>query len=710
MLYRIAFGSLALALIGTGAAQLLLNQMPRYDRYEKLRREIANSVARGEVAPRWAQDGKQVGYAWQGKNYIVDLRTGQRVEGEIPVSGRASGPPGDRRRRPERGRQYTEVFSTDGKLKAFYRDRNVWLSDVDGKNERGVTTEGSEAKRTKFGQASWVYGEELNVLEAMWFSPDGKYLAYYGFDESKVKDYYLTLDHAKIQTALDVEAYPKAGTDNPVVGLYIHDLAAKKTVKVDTDFGDSTIGHYVYEIRWAPAGKELLFNRTNRKQNVMQFCAAEPVGGKCRIVVEERQPQSWTDNAPVIRWLKDQRSFLWQSDRSGYYNIYLGNLDGRPLEPLTKHAFEVAAFNRIDEEVGKIWYHARSGENPYLLQLHSMNMDGTGDRRLTDPKFNNSPILFSPDARYFTVVEERVNIPPKTTLRDATGKLIAVLAESDLTKFDSLGLKKSERFVCKAADGVTDIYGSLNFPSDFDPNEKYPLIVSVYAGPESGSSSERFDLPDAVTEFGFLVATIDGRGTQSRGKAFLDAVYGKLGVVEIDDQAAGVKYLATRPYVDGNRVGIHGTSYGGYASVMALVRHPEVFQVGVASSSVTDWRHYDTIYTERYMGLPWDTENKAGYDAGSAMTYATNLKGRLMLFYGSADNNVHPSNTLQFTQALQRAGKRYDMLVGTDMGHAGIPNNRLWEYFIEHLILPQPRVDPLLSAFKDLRARRFAPG
>jgi dipeptidyl-peptidase-4 len=687
-----------------------LPTMPRYDRYQKLSREIGSSVVRGEVVPRWADDGGRLGYSFQGKNYIVDLKTGVRTEGTLPAPPRTTPPQSDRRPRPERGRQFTEVFSSDGKLKAFYRDRNVWLSDTDGaSNERAITTEGSVEKRTKYGQASWVYGEELGVREAMWFSPDGKYLAYYGFDESKVKDYYLTLNHGGIQTELDVEAYPKAGTDNPVVGLYVFDISAQKVQQIDTDFGDAEVGHYVYDVRWAPAGGQLLFNRTNRKQNILQFCAANPADGKCRVVVEERRPQSWTENSPRITWLKDNQSFIWRSDRTDFNNLYLGHLDGRPLKALTSHKFEVVGVTRVDEDQKKIWYTARSGENPYLVQLHRMNLDGTGDVRLTDPKFHNT-VNLSPKGDYFTTVEERIDIPPKTVLRDGSGKAISTLAESDLTKFDQLGLKRSERFVAKAADGVTDIYGTLNFPSDFDPAKKYPLIVSVYAGPESGSSGERFDTPDAVTEFGFLVASIDGRGTQSRGKVFLESVYGKLGVVEIDDQAAGVKYLATRPYVDGKRVGIHGTSYGGYASALALLRHPDVFQVAVASASVTDWRHYDTIYTERYMGLPWENENKKGYDEGSAMTYLRNLKGRLMLYYGTADNNVHPSNTLQLTQALQRAGKSFDMLVGTDVGHAGIPFARLWEYFIEHLVLTDPKRDPLLAAYREMKARRSGPG
>jgi dipeptidyl-peptidase-4 len=219
----------------------------------------------------------------------------------------------------------------------------------------------------------------------------------------------------------------------------------------------------------------------------------------------------------------------------------------------------------------------------------------------------------------------------------------------------------------------------------FDPNKKYPLLIDVYGGPESGGGAERFQTPDSKTGYGFLVAEVDGRVTNGRGRAFKDAAYLKLGQVEIDDQAAFVRALATRPYVDASRVGINGTSYGGYASAMCILRYPELFHVAVASSSVTDWRNYDTIYTERYMWIP--QENEEGYTKGSCVTYANNLQGRLLLYYGTADNNVHPANTYQLVSALQRAGKTHDLQVGPDQGHTGVNFNRMMEYFVQYLIV-----------------------
>jgi dipeptidyl-peptidase-4 len=270
---------------------------------------------------------------------------------------------------------------------------------------------------------------------------------------------------------------------------------------------------------------------------------------------------------------------------------------------------------------------------------------------------------------------------------DATGKVVADVAKSDLTKFNELSLKKAEMFTYKAADGKTTLRGLIQFPSHFDPAKKYPVLVPVYGGPASASNTARetFVTPSALTEYGFLVVNLDSRAAPGMGRRTLDAIYLKLGQVEIDDMAEGVKALASKLYVDKARVGIYGTSYGGYSSVLSILRHPDLYAAASASSPVTAWYHYDSIYTERYMWIP--QENKDGYEAGSAMKYAANLKGRLMLYYGTADNNVHPSNMMQLIAALQQAGKSFEVQVGPDRGHSSINADRMMEFFIENLIV-----------------------
>ncbi|HWA82014.1 MAG TPA: DPP IV N-terminal domain-containing protein, partial [Fimbriimonadaceae bacterium] len=550
------------------------------------------------------------------------------------------------------------------------------------------------------GTGSWVYGEELGQREAMWWSPDDKKLAYFHFDESKVPDYYLQMEQVQIQDKLDTEAYPKAGAPNPIVDAYIYDVATKKTVHADARFGDPSLGEYVYDVRWSNDGKELWFNRTNRRQNILEWVGCDPSTGKCHTIYREENPSGWVDNHLDLTWIDGNKQFLLVSEKSGYRNIYLHNADGSLVRQITNHDFEVAEILKADTK--EIWYMARDGDTPYKLQLHRVGLDGRGDVRLTDPSLNHR-VQLAPDGESFVDVAQSLSVPPRTVLRDAQGKEIKVLAESNLSKFDSLSLRKSEQFTFMAADGKTKCYGYLQFPSDFDPNKKYPLLVSVYGGPESGMGQETFQTPNPITEMGFLHCWIDGRGTSGRGRAFRQAGYLRLGVVEIDDQAAGVRELAKRPYVDGSRVGIYGTSYGGYASLMCLLRYPDVFAAASASSPVTDWRNYDSIYTERYMWIP--QENKEGYDAGSAMDYVKDIKGRLLLYWGTSDNNVHPSNSLQLVQAMAGRGKSFDIMVGPDQGHSGVNASRMWEFFVDNLILNSAK-EPLKLAWNKRAYRK----
>ena len=354
------------------------------------------------------------------------------------------------------------------------------------------------------------------------------------------------------------------------------------------------------------------------------------------------------------------------------------------MATLTRHEFEVANIVRVDEAAGLLYYLAHDGDNPMKLQLHRVGLDGAGERRLTDPAYHHT-IDMAPDGQHFIDVAQAHDSPPVTRLRDADGNVLAELAKSDLTKFNELGLRPVELLQFKAADGQTDLYGMLHFPSNFRPFKKYPLLVNVYAGPETTGARETFTQPSALTELGFLVASFDSRGASGRGKRFLDSIYLKLGTVEIDDQAAGVKSLWDRRYVDKKRVGIFGTSYGGTAAAMCLLRYPGVFQAAVSSSPVTDFRNYDTIYTERYLWLP--QENKTAYDTASLLSCADKLNGRLLLYYGTADNNVHPNNVMQLIQSLQKAGKSFEVQVGPDLGHTSVNRERMMEFFIENLVL-----------------------
>jgi len=676
-------------------AQDRLKTLPGYARYEKMTRQMTNVVKLGALSVTWKDEGEAFEYEKEGKKFRYNIIEGRALEiakksSEAPPASQApAGRQGrSRPEAPRRGRQFTSAVSPNGKLKAFYRDRNLWLSATNGTNEIPVTTDGSQKTRVKYGTANWVYGEELYQTTAMWWSTNSRKLGFYRFDESKVPDFYLQLQQTKIQSTADVEPYMKAGATNPTVDLFIYDVQTKKTLQVDVrsgqPFDDSAVGHYVYGISWSADGNELLFHRTNRRQNVLEFCAADGESGKSRVIVREEWPGSWTENLPAMQFLKDRRRFIWSSERTGWKNFYLYDLSGKMLAALTDHQFDVANVMRINEKAGLVYYMARSGDNPMKLQLHRVRLDGQDDQRLTDPALHHA-IDMAPDALHFIDVAQTHETPPVTRLRDAEGKLLAELARSDLKKFKELELKPVELLKFKAADGQTDLYGMLHFPSNFRSYKKYPLLVSVYAGPETTGARETFTMPATLTEFGFLLATFDSRSASGRGKHFMDAIYLKLGQVEIDDQAAGVKSLWDRRYVNRKRVGIFGTSYGGFAAACCLLRYPDVFHAACSSSAVTDYRNYDTIYAERYMRTP--QENVAGYDAATLMKHVKNLKGRLLIYYGTADDNVHPNNSMQLIEALQKAGKSFEVQVGPDQGHGSVNRDRMMEFFIENLVM-----------------------
>lgn len=679
--------SLALLLVAAAAlpAQDRLRTMPGYDRYTAMAPRLTGAIKSGAVMPQWSEDGKSFEFTFDGKRRRFDLATRAVRDAPAPTPGASTGRrPGG----PARGRQATEAWTTDSSKRAFYKDRNIFIADRDGTGERQLTTDGSETGRIKYGTASWVYGEELGQITAIWWSPDGTKLAFYRFDESPVRDYVLQMDQTTVAGSAASEAYPKAGTENPIVDLFVHDLATATTTRIDARDGkpltDEVVGHYVYGISWTKDSNALLMRRTNRRQNIMEFTACDPGTGACRVIVHEEWLASWTDNSPTISWLADGQRFIWESERTGFSNYYLYDLSGTLLATLTNHQAEVAGIVKVDEAAKQLWYYARTGDNFMKSQLHRVGLDGRNDKRLTDPAFHHG-VSVSPDGRFFTDVAQSAAVAPVTRLMDATGRPVATIAETDRTAFDAAGFTPAEMFTYTAADGTTPLFGMLHKPSNFDPTKRYPVLFSVYAGPATNGAREVFTPPMAQTEYGFIMVTLDTRSAAGRGKQALDAIYLKLGEVEIDDLAAASRHLATLPYVDGQRVGIFGTSYGGYASALAILRHPDAFAAASAMSAVTSWNHYDTIYTERYMYTP--QANPEGYRKGSAMEYAANLRGRLMIYCGTADDNVHPNNAMQLIRALQQAGKSFEVQVGPDAGHTALNQQRMMEFFIQSLVV-----------------------
>jgi dipeptidyl-peptidase-4 len=730
-------------------AQDRLKAMPGYDQFEKMSPLYQGDFTSGSVlgsgggrggrggaaAPAqpvvWAPDAKGVDYSWNGKRFHFDFAgtTPTEVAAEAAPAGAAATGRGGRGGRgtgrgggrpaaaaadgaavaaqvhdckgdvvpaPERGRQQPVTPSPDSKYLANYRDRNLYVCGSNGGAEVAVTTDGNEHDRIKYGTASWVYGEELAQRTAMWWNPGSTKLAYFRFDESKVPDFYITQDETKLQTKVDVEAYPKPGVPNPIVDLFVYDVATKHSVHIDAregkPFTNDVVGYYVYDVTWSPDGKSLLIHRTNRRQNILELASCSPETGQCRTIIHEDWPTGWVENHPPMRYLADSSRFVWESERNGFKNYYLYNLDGQLLSTVTANHFEDAGITRIDEKSNTLWYTARDGDNFMKVQLHKVGLDGKGDRRLTDPAFTHQ-VDVSPDGKYFIdVAQAHDQAPVSRLINVATGKTVAELGRSDLSLMEQRGLHKAEMYTYLAADGKTQLHGEIWFPSNFDPSKTYPVLTSVYGGPGAGNNvpTETFSGGNAQTEYGFIVVSLSSRAEPGMGKRTLDDVYLKLGQTEMDDMANGIKALWSRPYIDKARVGIYGTSYGGYTALMEILRHPEAFTVASSSSPPTDWRNYDTIYTERYMWIP--EENKDGYDKGSAMSYVSNLRGRLLLDYGTIDNNVHNTNMMQVIQALQGAHKSFDLQVQPDVGHSGVNGQRMMEFFLENLMQHPERI------------------
>ena len=698
---RKGLASLLLLVLMTGvlsAQSIQMTDLPGYDRMQKAIEQMGKIEIPRVSNLHWGLEQNRL-YFTLGKQGRMQIELSNLAEGTVA---KAEDEPKRQssettRRRPRRAgagraRQRLWIRSDDEKWKASYRDNNIVLEALDAEGETTgepiqVTTAGTEKHR--FGTACWVYGEELDQNDAMWFSPDSGKLAFYEINESHMKTYFLTTRNTQLYTNLHKEQYPTAGQDNPHVKLHIYDLASRETVQVKVD---GPVDQYIYNIRFSPDGKELIFHRTNRWQNRLDVMAADVETGATRTIVTEEQ-ETWQNNAPLLRFLEDGQRFVWETERTGWKQYELRHINGEKICTLTPDA-EYPAYRvvRIDEENGWFYYSAYSHDNPLNLQLHRSRLDGTENVALTSGAFNHSGFQISPDNNWFTAAYETISTPPATGLWDMSGNQVATLAASSPTAVSDAGFQPGELFSFPSFDGTETIYGTLYKPADFDPSKKYPLLIDVYGGPHSVGVTNRFRPSNPYCELGFVIAKIGNRGTVNRGKAFESANYLKLGLVDMDDQAAGVKFLTERKYIDGDRVGIYGHSYGGYMSALALLRYPELFHVAVAGAPVTDWKNYDTIYTERYMRTP--KKNPEGYKAGSCIELADKLEGKLFLLHGLVDDNVHPTNTWQLADALQKAGKRFDLMVYPNSAHGFRYNELRWEYFVRHL---QPEASQLTN-------------
>ena len=406
-----------------------------------------------------------------------------------------------------------------------------------------------------------------------------------------------------------------------------------------------------------------MLNWTDRLQQHLRVLAIDLETGACRPIVEEHQ-ETWQTNSPRMTFLKDNHRFVWPSDKTGFTHYELRDLDGKLHHTITQGDFQCGNITVFEDDNLMSFTANSSSKDPYYSQFHLVGLDGSDQRRVTTLDLHHSNFSLSPDKKWLIAQYEEVNTPPNTALYKSDGTLAAKLAESDPDSAANL----AEVFKFRSDCEQFDIYGIIYKPRDFDPNKKYPVINSVYGGPGSMEFRPSYvSRPRPECDRGYLVVKVNNRGTGGRGKKFLGAAYLRLGDVDIQDHADAIRYLGDRPYVDASRVGIVGHSYGGFMAALGIFKHPDVYAAAVDRAGPTDWRNYDTIYTERYMSTP--QLNADGYKNGAAMTYVEDFKGKILIMHGMLDDNVHPNNAFQLIDAMDKAGKPYESRFWPNGGH-----------------------------------------
>lgn len=592
------------------------------------------------------------------------------------------------------GPQQAPVFSPDGNLVAFVRDNNIFLVKLLYGNSESQVTEDGKLNSVLNGIPDWVYEEEFGFNRALEFNADNTMLAYVRFDESEVPSYTFPLfaGEAPRNNALQdypgeyTYKYPKAGYPNSKVSVHTFDIKSKVTrqVKLPIDADG-----YIPRIRFTQDPNKLAIMTLNRHQNRFDMYFADPRSTVCKLALRDESPYYINENVfDNIRFYPDNFSFV--SDKSGYPHLYWYSMNGNLIKQVTSGNYEVKSFIGWNPDTNEFYYTSNE-ESPMRQAVYKIDRKGK-KVKLSNQQGTNSPI-FSSSMKYFMNKFTSLDTPMLITLNDNTGKVLKTLVTNDKLKEKLAGyaIPQKEFFTFKTTEGV-DLNGWVMKPVNFDPSKRYPVLMFQYSGPGSQQVLDKWGISweTYMASLGYIVACVDGRGTGGRGSEFQKCTYLNLGVKEAKDQVEAAKYLGGLPYVDKGRIGIWGWSFGGYMTIMSMSEGTPVFKAGVAVAAPTDWKYYDTVYTERFMRTP--KENAEGYKAASAFSRADNLHGNLLLVHGMADDNVHFQNCTEYAEHLVQLGKQFDMQVYTNRNHnisGGNTRNhlytRLTNFFLNNL-------------------------
>jgi len=570
------------------------------------------------------------------------------------------------------GRQAYGTFSPDGSKVAFTRDNNLFWSDLASGKETQITTDG-ERNSIINGSADWVYEEELYLTQAFAWSPNGLRIAFYRFDESKVREYNMQVWHEGQLYPEDYRfKYPKAGEDNASVNIFIYDLSDDKKVKADIG---SEADIYIPRIKWTKNADLLSIQRLNRLQNRLDILHTDAISGQSITILTD-QSDTYVDMTfcDDLTYLNGGKSFLFSSEKSGFKHFYLYNMQGELINQLTSGEWEAESLAGIDQTgKGPMIYYLSTEESPLERSFYRTDSKGKAKAKLSVDRGWNQ-VIMSPDTKYYINYSTSADQPLKVTLHQTKGnKLIKVLEDNDqLAKTaGDYGLAPKEFFTFKTTHG-TDLNGYFMKPANFDASRKYPILLFQYSGPGSQNVTNawgggHFLWHQMLTQQGYIVAVVDTRGTGGKGEKFKKQTYKQLGKLETEDHIEAAKYFRSLSYIDSSRIGIWGWSYGGYMSSLVLFKGAEYFKAAIAVAPVTTWRFYDSIYTERYLMRPQD--NADGYDDNSPISHVGKLEGNFLLIHGTGDDNVHFQNTVALQDALIRKGKQFQSFYYPDKAH-----------------------------------------
>lgn len=559
------------------------------------------------------------------------------------------------------------TFSPTTNQVAYVKDNNLFVQDLDLNTIQQITTNGVQNQVIN-GMSDWVYEEEFGFTKAFQWSPDGSFIAYYEFDEKNVREFPMVRYNGNLYPQVETFKYPKAGEENSKVNIHIYNVENNRKVHVELNASKDS---YIPRILWTQNENTLSIQQLNRLQNKLELIFADALTGKTRIVLTETS-ETYIDVTDNLTFLDGGKEFIWSSEKDGYNHLYLYDVAGNEKVQLTSGPWDVTRFYGIDAR-GRNFFYQSSEEGPTQRHVYAASLNGNFKRKLTPAKGQHFP-RFSNTKHYFINSHSTANAPPYISLITEKGKQVRVLKDNAALKekLAQLNLPKKEFFSFTPAHG-TPLNAWMIKPPNFNPAQQYPVLVSIYGGPGSntvndawGSRTQMWEL--MLAQQGYIIVSVDNRGTGCRGRDFKHSTYKQLGKLELEDYIETAKYLGKQPYVNTARIGMYGWSYGGYMSSLALTKGADYYAMAIAVAPVTNWRFYDTIYTERFMRTP--QENPKGYDHNSPIHFVDKMKGAYLLVHGSADDNVHLQNTIEMTEALIKANKQFDQYIYPDRNHA----------------------------------------